>query len=436
MPVDIHLPSTPRHLKITPTMVDDFLMDPCLGAYVLMGVKLDVFQSCLLKILWWTPNVIVSNGFGTGKSSMGAWLFFNLRALIIGDQHLCAYFQTFQAGKDIFWPYYHTFDSRRAPIFNAQLGKLDEEGDTDGKDNTKGPACYKQYFKNDSLIMMPAPNWMQDAKGQAGQTFNGVWVDEWTKVETMTKATTKVVNEAGEGVGGINQQIIGRVRRKSWNQHHPLWANRRCYSATAETLNHPAYRRVRTFKRMIAKGDPNYAMFTACFKDFSNIPTEVDIRVDNVETVVQTPAGPVKKIERQLVSRIEKPFKEVIPDWATIRDMKENFTKGHFLREVLGIWARETLGWYSEENLNKLVALGIANNLQPETKRTLPGDQVYYFLGIDPAPAQSKKADDGAMGILRARPRADLNRKPTNVPRDWLLEFVWAAAVRKKTPII
>ena len=63
----------------------------------------DGFQACRLRLLWWTPNVIDSSGFGTGKS-LGIWVFFNLRAMIIGDQHLCIYYQTFQSAKDIFWP--------------------------------------------------------------------------------------------------------------------------------------------------------------------------------------------------------------------------------------------------------------------------------------------------------------------------------------------
>ncbi len=443
MSVNIHLPSTPRHLKITPTMVDDFLVDPVLGVYVIFGCKLDVFQQVRLRILWWTPNVIDSSGFGTGKS-LTLWLFMNLRCVIIGDQHVCTYYQDFQAGKDIYWPYYNVFDSRRAPIFNAQLGKLDAEGDVDGKDNSKGPACYKQYFKNESVQFLPAPGWFQGAKGQAGRTFNVASVDEWTKVETMTKKTGRITNEKGDVVGGINQQILGRVRRASWNQFHPLWGNHRVFLATAESMNHPAYRRYKNFMTQIKAGDPTYALFSASFKDFSNLTMETDIRIEDCECrkpqrVISPPpvkpCGACRDDGRVLTSTPGKPFREVVPDWATIASMKAEFTTAHYKREVLGIWARETRGWYSEDALEKCVRAGFANNLQPETAR--PGGvnleestDIHYFMGIDPAPAQSKTADDGAMAVMRARPRPGLGAPPTSNVSDWLCEFVWAYRVR------
>jgi hypothetical protein len=444
-----------KHLRITPTMVDDFLYDPVMGAYVLMGIKLDVFQACRLRIMWWTPNVIDSSGFGTGKS-LGFWLLVQLRAMIIGDQHICAYYQTFQAGKDIFWPYYTTFDRRRAPIFDAQLGKLDEEGDVDGKDNTRGPACYKQYFKNDSLVMMPAPNWFQEAKGQAGQTFNMVGIDEWTKVETMTKKSTRVVNEKGDAVGGINQQILGRVRRRSWNQFHPIWGNHRVFMATAESPQHPGYRRYRNFLREIQAGNTDYAVFTSCFKDFSNLPEETDIRIDDCPDCKKdreahapsprpspapageggpTPCGTCQGEGRALLSVKGKPMKEAIPDWKTISTLKTELTTAHFKREGLGLWARDTRGWYSEEAIEKCVALGFTNNLQPEISRNASLGDVYYFLGYDPAPAQKQASDDAALAVLRARPRPGLGTPPTSNLGDWLCEYVWAYRMRGETKL-
>ena len=86
----------PRHLRITPTMVDDFLIDPVLGIYVLFGVKLDVFQAVATRITWWVPNVLDSSGFGTGKS-FRLFLVSNLRALLMPGQQIVAYYQTFQA---------------------------------------------------------------------------------------------------------------------------------------------------------------------------------------------------------------------------------------------------------------------------------------------------------------------------------------------------
>jgi hypothetical protein len=400
--INIHKPSTPRHLKITQTMVEDFLIDPVLGAEIIFKVKLDAFQKCRLRTYWWIPNVIDSSGFGTGKS-FGFWLFMNLRAVILGDQHLCAYYQTFDAGKKIFWPYYTQFNARNAPIFAAQLGKVDTQGDIGGKDNTLGPACYFQHFKNGSLIMLPAPNWFQDAKSQAGLTLNVAGIDEWTKVETMTKKSTRAMNSDGNASGGINQQIIGRVRRASFNQWHPLWRNHKVFLATAESPQHPANHRVRVFQKEINRGNPDYALIRYDFKDVSN-----------------------------LRSHTGKPFREQIVDWQTIADMKATQSKAHFLREGHGIWARDTAGWYSEESLNKCVALGMNTGLEPEISRTLNDPGVYYFKGADPAPAQGFKSDDGALAILRVRPRPGLNAEPTSNPADWLKEFVWAYRVRAR----
>jgi len=263
----------PKHLSITPTMIEDFLIDPVLGMYVIFGVKLDIFQAVAVRTMWWVPNVLDSSGFGTGKS-FRIWLVSNLRAMLIGGQQIVAYYQDFQSTKDIYWANYPRFGSNQAPIFAAQLGRVDEEGLSEGKDNTRGSACYKQYFKNDSCIFGPAPNWLQGAKGQAGRTFHMAMIDEWTKVETMTPKDTKLTGEDGNLIGGIDQQIIGRVRAVSFNQHHMLWGNHIIFTATAESTLHPAYQRVKQFQKEIDSGNPNYAMITACFKDFSNVRTE------------------------------------------------------------------------------------------------------------------------------------------------------------------
>lgn len=392
-PFDIHLPSTPRHYKITPTMVDDFLIDPVMGVRVIFGIKLDAFQAFALKMQWWYPWFLDYSGLGTGKS-IRLFLGPVLRNVLVEDQVGCVCYQTLDAGHRVFWQYFTQFDQREAPHFVYNLGKQDRVGEISGKDNTKGAACYVQHFKNGGRILMPAPNWFQDAKSIAGDTFNWVVLDEWTKIETMTKK--------GETIGGIDKQVLGRVRRKSWNQYNRVWCNRRLFSATAEAPSHPGYKRFAVFQKKINAGDSNYAMFTSSFKDFSNLP-----------------------------SKNGRPFKEVQPDWEMIKGNKATWTKAHFLREALGVWARETKGWYSEEALNRCVELGAANGLEPEcTRNAALGDNVFYFMGVDSAPAQQDKSDDGALAVLRARPKPGLNAPPTQNLGDWLLEWVWAYRVR------
>ena len=101
----------PGHLRVTPTMTEDFLIDPILGIYVIFGVKLDVFQAYATRVTWWVPNVIDSSGFGTGKS-FRIWLVTNLRAILIPNQQIVAYYQTFQAMKEIYWKNYQNFTGR------------------------------------------------------------------------------------------------------------------------------------------------------------------------------------------------------------------------------------------------------------------------------------------------------------------------------------
>ena len=60
----------------------------------------------------------------------------------------------------------------------------------------------------------------------------------------------------------------------------------------------------------------------------------------------------------------------------------------------------------------------------------------FYFLGVDPALASGRKNDDGALAVLRARPkverRGDLEENPWEGQSvsDWIVEAVWAYRLR------
>ena len=332
--MNILVPSIPKVLKITQTMSDDFLSDPVLAARVLLSIQFDAFQAAAFRLGWWVPNVIDESGFGTGKS-LRLWALAQLRCMLIPDQWCYAYYQRFESGKQIFWPYYESAFARNK-FFRAQLGHLDVEGDKSGKDDTKGPACYIQHYKNDSQCMMGAPGWLQNAISQAGITISWALIDEWTKIETMGKKKDAVHNATGGLAGGIDQQILGRLRRQCFNQHHPLWTWHTMFSATAESTNHPSQARINAFKHAVEKGDPDYAIISFSFKDASN-----------------------------RISHSGKTFKEQIIPWKTIQNMKKTFTPSHFKRECLGIRSRETKGWYSEEDLQRCIAAGTASGLEP-----------------------------------------------------------------------
>ena len=49
---NLHSPGTRRHLRVSPTMIDDFLIDPVMGVRVIFGMKLDACPSAGLKLCW------------------------------------------------------------------------------------------------------------------------------------------------------------------------------------------------------------------------------------------------------------------------------------------------------------------------------------------------------------------------------------------------
>ena len=320
-------------LRISPMHREHLLGDPVYAARTLLSIQFDAFQAFAFRIGWFVPNVIDESGFGTGKS-LRIWAKHALRCVLMEGQWTYAYYQTFQAGKSIFWPYFRSAFARNK-IFQAHLGKVDFEGEKDGKDNTLGQ-CYTQHYKNGSQCQMGAPNWLQNAVGQAGFTLNFASLDEWTKIEAMGKRKDLTHDAMGNVVGGIDQQIYGRLRKENFNQFHPLWGNHILFSATAESTNHPSQARINSFKQEIKDGNPNFAIISFSFKDVSS---------------------------RR--SHTGKPFKDQIIDWSAVTRMKGKFSRSHFKRECLGIRSRETKGWYSEEDLQRCIATGIANGLEP-----------------------------------------------------------------------
>lgn len=328
--LNIHVPEasyvTPRY-RITSGMVEDFLVDPVMAAEIIFGVRMDIFQKSRLRTYWWVPNVIDSSGVGTGKTSLGVFIWSNLRAMLLGDQMGMILYQNLTAGENQYWSKYVSMSS---PIFQAQLGKMTKEGDEKGKANTSGASCYKQHFKNGSLMMMPAPDWLRGATGRAGEDVNFVALDEWTKSEAARK----------EGLSGIDEQIIARVRRHSFNQHHPVWGNHWLYTASAESPEHKSYTKVREFEKRIRQGDPTYAHISYSFKDYSDLPCGVD----------------------------GKTYREHYRNEAAYENIKLGGST-NFRRQALGLWAKETRGWYTEESVDRARALGVKLGLTVETER-------------------------------------------------------------------
>lgn len=386
--LNIHLPSIPGHLRITQTLIEDTICDPCIGAKVIFGEIMDEFQRSRLKDYIWIPRVIDSSGFSSFKTRT-FWLAWNLRALILPDRVLGVYYQNFQRGKDNFWQYYDLFHSGRAPIFRAQIGKIaKDEMDKASKGDRKEPSCYKVFFKNASQVLMPAPDFIKGSESQAGLRLNDLGVDEFTKIENTGKT-------------GIDDQLIGRCTREVFNQHHMLWCNHHLFLATAEDTMHPAFERLSDYRRNIAKGNPDYKLISYSYKDMSD-----------------------------RISYNGRSFKATLREVKVLKDMKTRHTKQKFLQEALGIWSANGASWYPGEALDRCVAVGRQRGVIPITCRLedeTATEKTRYFLGVDPSKGDGKKADDGALVVLRAHPVVE---EPTEDLADWHLSLVWAYKVR------
>lgn len=319
--MNIHVPSVPAPLRITQTMWADFLGDPVKAAWVIWRIKLDAFQAARLRYFWWCQNVIDSSGFSSGKTIVD-WVFANLRLILLPDQDVGVYYPVFETGKNTFWQYYQK-RALRTPMFNAQLGRTDEKDD-DGR--VQGAACFKAFFRNGNTLFMPAPSFMKAAATQASMRFNTLIIEEWTHIDASST--------------GIDDQLLGRATKPSWNQHHPIWGNHILLTAPAKTRLHPGYARYRTFERAAQRGDPTYAVPSYSYKDYSDLPCETG-----------------------------KSFAEEYRIHSTIGTKKKVTNKADWLGEGLGIWGQSAVGWFTEQAMLQCVANGRARGVLPVLSR-------------------------------------------------------------------
>jgi hypothetical protein len=305
---NVIISSSPKHLAVTETMICDFIINPVLGANILLNQRLDEFQKVALKICWYVPRVMDSSGFSSSKTKRMTVLS-ALRCLLFSNRYAGVYYQVFSTGQKTYWKELRRLQAQ-SPILRASIGRMDSEGQQEGKANVKGPSCWTCSFKNGSEINMPAPGFLQDAKTQASIRLNDLYVDEWTKI--MAAGST-----------GIDDQLVGRGTEVVFNQHHPIHANHQLFLATAEDTMHPGYERYKTFKREVERGNPDYALISYCFKDYSNLP------FSGVKGTMS--------------------YREKLREVKVIHDMKVNKTRAGYLQEAIGIWSQNGKGWYSQD---------------------------------------------------------------------------------------
>ncbi len=388
--IQINVPSIPRRLAISSSLIDEFLLDPVMGIYVVFNEVLDEFQKVRARLSWFTPRLMDSSGLSSAKT-LNLFLTFNLRCVLMEGRIAAVYYPSWGQGQKTFWRHYTNY-LKKSAIFRAQVGRMSaDQGKVEGKAQLKGPSCWSMEFRNNSQILLPAPGFLQDAKTQAGLRLNDLGIDEINKVAAM-------------GTTGIDDQLIGRCTLAVYNKNHPVWQNKHLFLSTAEDTMHPGYQRFKNFKEQADNGNPEYAVFSGSFKDYSN-----------------------------LLGSDGRPFKIHRED-NIMRDLRINKSRSAYLQEALGIWSDNGKAFYAQEYIDNAMRYGADRQVcvvlnrdeDPEAKRH--GENCFYFLGADPAKADTQKADDGAMVVLRAVPKAEVGSQEV---RDWFLDFVWAHRIRK-----
>lgn len=356
--------SSSQAVALPQEALEKLLYRPDMAAWIFFRIEMDAFQSAFLKELWFTPEVEISAGFGSGKTRVVGWVFLNLSAVLLPDTVCMAIYQHFQAGKDNFWDNYDDPDLM-TPLFRSQLGGFDFGGESQNtKASNRQPGNWKVFFKNRSIVSMPAPDHVRKARGLAGQDINRMLIDEHNKVA-----------ESEGGLSSVTLQLPGRVRRHSFNKDHPVWCNKLVRTSTAELGNHPAYPIHQNIERQVRRGNPSFGYMTGSYKDYSNLP-----------------------------SRTGRTFRQEYRDDKKIRAMSMNLSEEKKLAEMFGIWSGASVDWYSRDALDACQNLGMSRNLIPVLGRATDatGARALYFAGVDTARSAKIKSDDGAIVILRA----------------------------------
>jgi hypothetical protein len=255
--MNILVPSTPKQHVMTAGMLADFVMNPNTASSVIFpDIRLDVFQQVRLIIKWLVPNVMDDSGINSGKT-LEDWMISNLGGCLIPDHWVGVFYPRFETGKRTFWKYYSN-KMCMSPIFRAQMGSLDEPDITDREARKKGASCWICSFKAGGQVEMPVPDIEGKAAGQKSTRYNRLVLGEYV-----------VWDAAGDT---LDDEIIRRCTRPSWNPDHPVWCNKILFSAHAERRGHPSFRRHAQFVREIKAGNPNYAILANSYKDFTTLP--------------------------------------------------------------------------------------------------------------------------------------------------------------------
>ena len=328
-------------IQLRDSVLAELLTDPVMAAYVLMGWELDTFQQARLRMFWFVPNVIDSSGVSTAKTLVG-FVYVNLRCLLLSEHRAGVYFPNWGTMQTEFWPYFQATIEKSA-IYREQLTMKNRV-----VGEHKLPGVWSMRYRNGNTLIAPAPSFMKDAETQGSRRFNTLLVDEWLRAEDM-----------GEG---ISKQLVDRVTRPNFNDHHPIWTNHIKFFGHADRPSHKGYTRVKAYRTAIRDGSTRHALVSFCFRDYS-------------EAFIKKVSG-------------------VRPDY-TIKEARATLSKDQFRRQWLGIWSRDGSTYYPES----ILLVCAMRYLHPAVGRVYPHEM--NFLGFDTAPGMSIKADYSAAKVFR-----------------------------------
>lgn len=314
--MSIGLPRKLKDLHITEEMWRDFLNDPVMAAEILLGVKLDAFQQNRLVYYWFVPRVNDSSGYSSAKTTV-VIIVTALRCLLLPERRIGIYYPTAGTGRNTYWDGIIKLKGR-CQILDDAIASTKQDS-----------ACHVINFKDGGAILLPAPGFAKDASSQASMRFHDMHIEEWTHIDASSD--------------GINQQLIGRPTKDTWNQHHPMWTNHLVFSAPAKTRSHPAFARFEKHFKFSMNGHPGYATLHYSYKDYSNLPVE--------EGSAET-------------------FKHKYRNEEMIQGKKtEAKDPTEWLAEGLGVWGSSAVGWFTESAIQAAQEAGKRRGVTPIISR-------------------------------------------------------------------
>ncbi len=354
-----------------------------MAAWVFFGIELDEFQAFRMRMMWFVPLTYDSSGIGTAKTEL-IFLWACLRMILLKKpqgmrpRRMAIFYQTLGAAENIFYNerFRHYVDVDAAKLFRRELrpmhgGKLAYR---------KTPDSIQLWFRNRGMIELPAVNLQNDSSTMAGRRYDDGATDEAPEFDAKS--------------GSLDRQLLGRINMESFNPGHPLWANHKKLNGHAQDPDsHPFYKRIKAAKRQIWDGDPDVALITSSFRDWS------------------------------------PPFAKRFRKDHEIRTDRLQMTRALFLQIREGLWANGTEDWYDAEQRKKLLTSAIV----PEIGRLQ--ENATYSLGWDTALGQNKKSDWNAGVILRATPASPFSLGRPGVfmagDRCWHIAPVWATGFQQ-----